>query len=196
VTGPLPSPDAPRPAADVTGLVRRAQEGDSEAFGQLYDSYLEMVFRYVFYRVGSRTMAEDIVSETFLRALRGIRAFSWQGHDIGAWFITIARNLIIDHKKSRQTRMEFPTDDILAAADAQIVSGPEESLLTVVTHRDLINAIRTLSSDQQECVVLRFLEGLSVRETALAMGKNDGAVKTLQYRAVRSLARHFAPEAG
>ncbi|WP_322761809.1 sigma-70 family RNA polymerase sigma factor [Frankia sp. Cr2] len=193
---PAPAQDLMRPETDVTELVRRAQEGDNEAFGRLYDSYLEVVFRYVFYRVGSRAMAEDIVSETFLRALRSIRGFTWQGHDIGAWFITIARNLIIDHKKSRRTRMEFPTDDIAATADTQLVSGPEESVLAGVTNKALIDAVRMLSPEQRDCVVLRFLEGLSVRETALAMDKNEGAVKALQYRAVRSLARHFAAEAG
>ncbi|WP_239333919.1 sigma-70 family RNA polymerase sigma factor [Frankia sp. CiP3] len=191
---PPPSQHAPRPETDITDLVRRAQEGDNEAFGRLYDSYLELVFRYVFYRVGSRAMAEDIVSETFLRALRGIRTFTWQGHDIGAWFITIARNLIIDHKKSRRARMEFPTDDILAAADTQLVSGPEESVLAGVTNRELIDAVQALNPEQRECVVLRFLEGLSVRETALAMSKNEGAIKALQYRAVRSLARYFAAD--
>ncbi len=176
---------------DVTDLVRRAQDGDSEAFGRLYDSYLEMVFRYVLYRVGSQAMAEDIVSETFLRALRGISTFTWQGRDIGAWFITIARNLIIDHKKSGHARMEFPTDDILSAAQAQVVSGPEESVLAVFTSRALLDAVRALSPDQQECVVLRFMEGLTVRETALAMGRNEGAIKALQFRATRSLARHI-----
>ncbi len=195
VSEPAPAQGVMGPETDVPELVRRAQEGDNEAFGRLYDSYLDVVFRYVFYRVGSQAMAEDIVSETFLRALRGIRSFTWQGHDIGAWFITIARNLVIDHKKSRRTRMEFPTDDIAATADTQLVSGPEESVLAGVTSKALIDAVRMLSPEQRDCVVLRFLEGLSVRETALAMDKNEGAVKALQFRAVRSLARHFTAQA-
>ncbi|WP_250281995.1 MULTISPECIES: sigma-70 family RNA polymerase sigma factor [unclassified Frankia] len=192
----MPVPDespsnAHRPDAELADLVRSAQQGDGEAFGELYDLYMDMVFRYVYYRIGSRTAAEDIVSETFLRALRGIRTFTWQGPDIGAWFITIARNLIIDSRKSRQAQLEFPTDDILSAGRDHVVSGPEESVLDVITGRALMDAVRTLSPDQQECVVLRFVEGLSVRETALAMGKNEGAIKALQYRAVRALARRL-----
>ncbi len=186
-----PPPNTHRPDADLAALVRSAQQGDSEAFGELYDLYMGMVFRYVYYRIGSWTAAEDIVSETFLRALRNIGTFTWQGRDIGAWFITIARNLIIDSRKSRRAQLEFPTDDILSAGQDVVVSGPEESVLAVITGRALMDAVRTLSPEQQECVVLRFVEGLSVRETALAMGKNEGAIKALQYRAVRSLARRI-----
>ncbi len=186
-----PPPNTHRPDADLAALVRSAQQGDSEAFGELYDLYMGMVFRYVYYRIGSWTAAEDIVSETFLRALRNIGTFTWQGRDIGAWFITIARNLIIDSRKSRRAQLEFPTDDILSAGQDVVVSGPEESVLAVITGRALMDTVRTLSPEQQECVVLRFVEGLSVRETALAMGKNEGAIKALQYRAVRSLARRI-----
>jgi RNA polymerase sigma-70 factor (ECF subfamily) len=157
----------------------------------LYDHYVDFVYRYVLYRVGDQTLAEDLVSETFLRALRRIGSFTWQGRDIGAWFVTIARNLILDHAKSSRTRLEFPTADILAAADTPGATGPEESVLAGLGRRALLDAVRALAPDQQECVVLRFLEGLSVRETALAMGKKEGAVRALQLRAVRTLARRL-----
>jgi RNA polymerase sigma-70 factor (ECF subfamily) len=188
-----PRPIAPR--ADIADLVRRVKNGENEAFGAIYDRYVDLVFRYVFYRVGSTQLTEDIVSETFLRAWRRIGSFRWQGPDIGAWFVTIARNLVIDYSRAGHTRFEFPTDDILSAAGkhAGTTSGAEEMVLTVFRNRALLDAVRALSPDQQECVVLRFLEGLSLHETALAMNRKENAIKALQLRAVRALARHLPP---
>ncbi|MFL6140159.1 MAG: sigma-70 family RNA polymerase sigma factor [Frankiaceae bacterium] len=180
---------------DVVALVARAQAGDPEAFGELYDRYVDLVHRYVYYRVGARALAEDLTSETFLRALRRITSFTWQGRDIGAWFVTIARNLIADHYKSGRFRLEVQVADMLDADRAQ--DGPEGEVLDALTSRTLLEAVKRLNPEQQECIVLRFLQGLSVAETALAMGKNEGAIKALQYRAVRTLGRllpeGFAP---
>jgi RNA polymerase sigma-70 factor, ECF subfamily len=182
-------------SADVVVLVARAQAGDAAAFGELYDRYVDLVHRYVYYRVGSRALAEDLTSETFLRALRRISSFTWQGRDIGAWFVTIARNLIADHYKSGRFRLEVQVADMLDADRAE--DGPEDAVLDALTSRTLLEAVRRLGPEQQECIVLRFLQGLSVAETALAMGKNEGAIKALQYRAVRTLGRllpeGFAP---
>jgi len=176
--------------ADIRDLVARAQASDADAFGELYDRYVGLIYRYIYYRVGGVELAEDLTSETFLRALRRLDSFSWQGRDIGAWFVTIARNLIADHFKSSRYRMEISTDTMLAAHQGTpLAAGPESEVLAHLTNEVLIGAIRKLVPEQQECVVLRFLEGLSVNETALAMSKNDGAIKALQYRAVRSLAR-------
>ena len=96
----------------VVALVELAKAGDREAFGKLYDAYVDTVFRYLFLRVGGRALAEDFTSETFLRALRRIYTFKWQGHDIAAWFITIARNLVSDHAKSARFRLELTTADM------------------------------------------------------------------------------------
>ncbi len=172
---------------DVMAIVARAQTGDAIAFGELYDRYVDLIYRYVYYRVGTQTLTEDLVSETFLRALRRISSFSWQGRDFAAWLVTIARNLIADHFKSGRYRLEIATADMLEADRAQ--DGPEGEVLDAMTNERLISAVKQLNSEQQECVVLRFLQGMSVTETALAMGKTEGAIKALQYRAVRSLAR-------
>ncbi|NUQ32538.1 MAG: sigma-70 family RNA polymerase sigma factor, partial [Dermatophilaceae bacterium] len=96
----------------IAALVELAQGGDKEAFAQLYDSYVDTVFRYVLVRVANRSLAEDLTSETFLRAMRRIDSFSWQGKDIAAWFVTIARNLIADHVKSAKFRFEVATADM------------------------------------------------------------------------------------
>jgi RNA polymerase sigma-70 factor (TIGR02952 family) len=171
---------------DVWDLVRRAQAGDAEAFGELYDHYVSLVHRYAHHRVGDRATAEDVTSETFVRALRRIDTLSFQGRDVGAWLITIARNIIRDQVKSSRYRLEVSTADMRDADTA--TDGPEDAVVRRLTNEELVACIRRLGSEQQECLALRFLHGLSVSETAQVMGKREGAIKALQHRAVRRLA--------
>jgi RNA polymerase sigma-70 factor, ECF subfamily len=173
-------------------LVRQAQEGSADAFGELYRIYCDTVFRYIYYRVSTRALAEDLTSETFVRALRRITTFSWQGRDFGAWLVTIARNLVADHFKSSRHRMEVSTGEMLDSNEVE--ASPEESVLEHLSNEALLDAVHRLNDQQRECVTLRFLQGLSVAETADIMGKNEGAIKTLQYRAVRTLARLLPAE--
>ncbi|MFF3523897.1 ECF subfamily RNA polymerase sigma factor, BldN family [Streptomyces albidoflavus] len=189
---------ARRPAADsdsarMMELVERAQDGEAEAFGKLYDQYSDTVYRYIYYRVGGKATAEDLTSETFLRALRRIGTFTWQGRNFGAWLVTIARNLVADHFKSSRFRLEVTTGEMLDANEVE--RSPEDSVLESLSNAALLDAVRRLNPQQQECVTLRFLQGLSVAETARVMGKNEGAIKTLQYRAVRTLARLLPDDA-
>jgi RNA polymerase sigma-70 factor, ECF subfamily len=180
-------------ARRMMDLVERAQDGEAEAFGCLYDQYSDTVYRYIYYRVGGRATAEDLTSETFLRALRRIGTFTWQGRDFGAWLVTIARNLVADHFKSSRFRLEVTTGEMLDANEVE--RSPEDSVLERLSNDALIDAVRRLNPQQQECVTLRFLHGLTVAETARIMGKNEGAIKTLQYRAVRTLARLMPSDA-
>ncbi|MEU1756400.1 ECF subfamily RNA polymerase sigma factor, BldN family [Micromonospora matsumotoense] len=200
-TGPAPAgtpptgfpsrPDPSDPATEVWTLVERAQAGEAEAFGLIYDRYVDTVFRFVYFRVGNRQLAEDLTSDTFLRALKRIGSFTWQGRDLGAWLVTIARNLVADHFKSGRYRLEVTTGDVLDAdrEDRGPEGSPEAAVVEHITNVALLTAVTRLNPEQQECIVLRFLQGLSVAETARAMGKNEGAIKALQYRAVRALAR-------
>jgi RNA polymerase sigma-70 factor (ECF subfamily) len=193
--GPPPGyPDRPEPtdaASAVWQLVERAQAGDAEAFGMIYDRYFDTVFRFVYFRVGNRPLAEDLTSDTFLRALKRIGSFTWQGRDLGAWLVTIARNLVADHFKSGRYRLEVTTGDVLDAERTENgpEGSPENAVVDHITNVALLTAVKQLNPEQQECIVLRFLQGFSVAETAQAMGKNEGAIKALQYRAVRTLAR-------
>ena len=181
---------APQDFERVSALVELAQKGDAEAFGMLYERYVDVVYRYVYVRVGSTQVAEDLTSETFLRALRRMDSFSWQGRDIAAWFITIARNLITDNAKSARFRLEVTTADMLDA-DEQ-VDAPETEVLQRLRDTRLLEAVKNLKPEQAECVVLRFLQGLTLAETAAVLGKSEGAVKQLQLRAVRALHRELA----
>jgi RNA polymerase sigma-70 factor (ECF subfamily) len=198
-----PSPDGGVPAPDtdlacsseadeaeasrLIALVELARGGDCEAFGLLYDHYQTSVYRFLYYRVGSVALAEDLTSETFFRALRSMGSFRWQGKDFGAWLMTIARNLTADHFKSGRTRLEYATDDMGAHDSA--TEGPESAVLASLTNETLLSALKELPAEQQECLIMRFLQGLSIAETAKALGRSDGAVKQLQLRGVRNLAK-------
>jgi RNA polymerase sigma-70 factor, ECF subfamily len=192
--------DSPNEQPQAWDLVHAAQAGDIAAFGTLYDRYVDVVYRYVFFRVGDRDLAEDITSETFLRALRRICSVSYQGIDVGAWFITIARNIVFDHVKSSRYKLEVVTDDVAAAGPAPFagqsmttVTGPEQLALSNATRDALLTCIAELGDDQRECIVLRFIQGLSLSETAQIMKRNEGAIKALQHRAVRKLAQLLPP---
>jgi RNA polymerase sigma-70 factor (ECF subfamily) len=181
--------DGPCPAPGSLELVQRAQAGDAAAFGDLYDRYVTDVHRYIAYRVPSRALAEDLTSEAFTRAWHRLGTFQHQGRDVGAWLVTIARNLVADHYKSSRYRLELVTDDVGSAGSPPLADGPEAVVLSRLRSAALLDAVRQLRPDQQECIALRFLQGMSVAETARIMGKNEGAIKALQYRAVKTLSR-------
>ena len=211
LSGQLPLGDEPAPESTTTPgtherddpdngghndqaweLVRSAQNGDAAAFGELYDQYVDVVFRYVLFRVGDRSLAEDVTSETFLRAFRRIGSVSYQGRDVGAWFVTIARNIVLDHVKSSRFRLEVSTAEPDDGPAAEV--GPESQVLANIAHAELLRCVEQLGDDQRECIVLRFLQGLSVAETAEIMKRNAGAIKALQHRAVRRLAQLLRTE--
>ena len=185
--GSQQSPDATAESDRLRALVELATRGDAEAFGQLYDHYVTGIYRFVYYRVGSVALAEDLTSDTFSRALRAIQSYTWQGKDFGAWLTTIARNLIIDHRKSSRARLEIVTDIVPEKPAA--AAGPEQDVLSSLTNESLMAAVNHLPDDQRDCILMRFIQGLSIAETAAGMDKSEGAIKQLQLRAIRNLAK-------
>lgn len=190
VTRPTP-PGHAEPTHDNWTHVHAAQNGDTQAFGTLYAQYSHVVYRYVLLRVSDHCLAEDITSETFVRAIRRITSVSYQGRDVAAWFITIAKNLVLDHIKSSRNRLEVPLADPTGSTHTARPNqtGPEQHVLAEATHAELLECVRQLNDDQAECIRLRFLQGLSVTETAEQMNRNEGAIKALQHRAIRRLAQ-------
>lgn len=174
-------------ASRLRALVDLAKDGDAEAFGQLYDHYSQGIFRFVYYRVGSRQLAEDLTSETFVRGLRSIQRFSWQGKDFGAWLTTIARNLIADHFKSSRSRLEVVTE--VVPEGTTTVSSPEQDVLSLISNELLYTAVNQLPKEQRDCILMRFIQGLSIAQTAAALDRSEGAVKQLQLRAIRGLSK-------
>lgn len=179
----------PSPEADE--LVERARTGDLDAFAELFRVSVPLVFHNLFGRCGNATLAEDLTSETYLRAIRSIGRFEGVSRDFLAWILRIARNLFLDHVKSGRVRWEVVVEEMpvtLATSD------PEAEAMTLIEGSELRRALARLTPDQQEVVYLRFLQGLSVSEVAEVVGRNEGAVKALQFRALRSLARILEEE--
>ena len=185
-----PAPE-PRTVGDpeVVEQVRMAQEGSAHAFALLYDRYVDQIFGYVYHRVGHRQTAEDLVGDVFLRALRRITTFSWQGVDFGAWLMVIARNRVNDHFKSARFRLESTVEEIFDSPTTSRSDDPEHSALTSDLGRTVRAALAQLKGEQAEVLYLRFVQHLNVAETGAVMGKTEGAVKALQYRALKSLAK-------
>lgn len=182
-------------ALEMWALVQRTQAGDVEAFGLLYDHYCGTVYRYVYFRCGKPDLAEDLTSEVFYRALKRIDSFTWQGRDFASWLITIARNIVADHFKSANTRLTWlsgfsdQVGGLEKEQDPHPEGRPQDTVVDHISNLELLTAVKALNDEQQECIVLRFLMGYTIPETAQVMDKNAGAIKALQYRAIRALAR-------
>jgi RNA polymerase sigma-70 factor, ECF subfamily len=176
--------------------VRLAQEGSAQAFALLYDRYVDQIFGYVYHRVGHRQTAEDLVGDVFVRALKRIGSFRWQGVDFGAWLMTIARNRVHDHFKSARFRLEATVEEVFDTPDSSGGETPETVALTSDLARQVHEAIGQLKGEQAEVLYLRFIQHLNVAETGAVMGKSEGAIKALQYRALKSLAKLIPAELG
>jgi RNA polymerase sigma-70 factor (ECF subfamily) len=167
-------------------LVARAKR-DREAFGHLYDRYVEQVYRFTHRRVKDHSIAEDITARVFQRALEQMPRFEWRGIPFGAWLVRIAANLIHDHDGHRQRHLplqEWSEDGADAVGSAP---GAEERYATRQAAGTLWQEVSMLPIVQQQVLVYRFVRGMSIREIADAMGRTEGAVKQLLFRAVKRL---------
>ncbi|MEW2164343.1 sigma-70 family RNA polymerase sigma factor [Streptomyces sp. NPDC007084] len=178
--GSTPASDTREPA-----LIALARQGDADAFGALYAMHHRTVFRFVRRLVTNQHLAEDITGETFLRAWAKLETFTWQGRSIASWLLTIARNQVTDHFKSARRR-EFAVDDLLAFDDSDGLSA-EDAVLASLDEDQVRTALTQLRPAQREVLVQRFLMERSLAETARAMDRSVGAVKTMQTRAVASM---------
>ncbi len=165
-------------------IIEQAVAGDSSAFGALYDHYHPAIYRFVIIKVSGREEAEDITHQIFLSAWLNIRSYEHRGHPFSSWLYRIARNQIVDHYRSR--RNETPIDAVDPEAFATPASVEAELPDKMLAEKALL-AIRKLKPDYQDVVILRFVEDASLRETALALGKTEGAIKLMQHRAIKAL---------
>jgi len=166
-------------------LVLDAKGGDPWAFGRLFDEYHEPVFRFIANRVNRPSDAEDLTQLVFVKALEALPRYEQRGVPFGGWLFRLARNTIIDHARTRHDHAELD-----AAADrATDEAGPEAAALLRQDLDAVTRALADLTDEQREAIELRFFAGLSAREAAEAMGKQEGTVRGLQFRAIASLRR-------
>jgi RNA polymerase sigma-70 factor (ECF subfamily) len=164
-------------------LITSAQNGSPEAAGELYQSHHPAIFRYLFYRTGDRLAAEDLTGDVFLKMVQALPHFTGGMTAFRAWLYQIARNLSIDHlRKGRAHPIQALNDDqpSTGADPARVSEGNMSS-------EALLSAINRLNDDQKDVLLLRFIEGLPLAETARTLHKSEDAVKGLQRRALIAL---------
>ena len=176
----------------IDRLVVRAQQGDPEAFGALFDHYYVPVYRYVVSRVGRPSDAEDLAQLVFVKALEALPRYEARGVPFGGWLFRLARNVVIDHIRTR--REHAPLDLIVERSSG--ADGPDELAVLRQEMDSVAVALRRLTPEQREAIELRFFAGLSAREAAVAMGRQEGTVRGLQFRAIAAIRRELGIEPG
>jgi RNA polymerase sigma-70 factor (ECF subfamily) len=168
-------------------LIRRAKRGDPAAFAEIYDTHYPAIYRYIFFRVGSEPVAEDLAGEVFVRLVEKIDQFTYRGRPLLAWLYTIARNLVADHHRHTGKATLVPLDEGLVADSVD----PEDAAGLTLSQRRLAAALQELTEAQRQVVVLKFFEGLDNQTVAMIVDKSVGAVKSLQHRGLAALRRVF-----
>jgi RNA polymerase sigma-70 factor (ECF subfamily) len=168
-------------------LVGRARTKDSAAFAELYDLHYRRVYTYIYYRVSSQELAEDLAADVFVRGWQAIGSFDYRGVPLAAWLLRIARNRVIDHFRRAGKRETVELEDHHVDSLADPVSEVENHLL----QEDLVRHMRHLTGDQRDVIILKFFEGMSNTEVSSVMGKPEGAVKSLQHRGLAALRRRW-----
>jgi len=172
-------------SSDEAKLIQRAKKGDPAAFAEIYDRHQPAVYRYIYYRVSDVATAEDLTSDVFVRLVEKIDRFTYRGRPLLAWLYTIARNLITDHHRRGGQATILTLDEQLVAESGDLEQAAERGL----AQRRLAAALPHLTKDQQQVIILKFIEGLDNAEVAQILGKPVGAVKSLQHRALAALRR-------
>jgi len=175
------------PLPEEARLVDQAKSGDPEAFAKLYDAYVERVSRYIYFRVSEERDMEDLVSQVFLKAWEHLDRYKMGSSPFVAWLYTIARNLVIDHYRTKKNTLSleearaFPSDMEMPDEEAQM-------------HFDLEamrDSLQVLSKDQQQVLILKYIAGLPNESIAKVMNKPEGTIRGLQMRALQTLARYM-----
>lgn len=174
------------PSTEADELVRRAKGGDEDAFAELFRATLPVVWGNLYGRCGDEALAEDLASDAYMRAMRAVHRFEGGSREFLAWVLTIARNRFYDHVKSGRMKWEVVVDEMPVMP---AFHDPENETLDRVEGDVLREALEELTTEQQEVVHLRFFQGLPIADVAEITGRKEGAIKALQYRALRSLAR-------
>jgi RNA polymerase sigma factor (sigma-70 family) len=176
------------PLENERQLVLQAQAGNAEAFGQLYDAYMERIYRFIYFRVEDQQTAEDITSQVFLRAWNNLDRFRLGRTPYLAWLYTIAHNAVIDHYRTRKVTTALEDVRLSQPDYAEVV---ENEIDIEVEMKSIKSAMQTLTGDQQQVLMLKFIEGMSNDEIARHLGKREGAVRALQMRGLRALAKQL-----
>lgn len=183
-------------AADtgIRNLVRKAKARDPEAFGRLYDEYVDQIFRYVYYKVGNFADSQDLTGQTFLKAFENIDSYEVRDVAFSSWLYRIAHNLVVDYFRRESKRESVPIDEQPPAPSTR--GNPVETVMADLDSERLYRALHKLTHNQREVIVLKFIDNLSNTQVAEIMGISVGAVKSTQKRGLLSLNRILSNSSG
>lgn len=168
---------------DEHNVIRAAKNGDKAAFGHLYDHYLPQIYRFVYLKTGGKHDAEDITNDVFMNAWQHIPQYEESGFPLSSWLYQIARNRIIDHFRTK--RSNIPIEDVEDDIDVPHTTiGDVDAVLAI---ERVQGAISKLREEYQTLIVMRFVDDRSTTEIASVLGKSEGAIRLMQYRALQAL---------
>jgi RNA polymerase sigma-70 factor (ECF subfamily) len=171
----------PASKKEIQGYVKMAVDGDVDAFGVLYNTFVNRIFRYVFFHVNDKMKAEDITQEVFIKSWQAIRTCRGKEDTFSAWLYRIAHNHIVD--TLRKSKQEISLEIIDPVGNTDTETEVEKSL----EWQKVISALKTLPEPQRQLIILKFLEGAENDEIGDIMGKRQGAIRALQMRALDNL---------
>ena len=163
--------------------IEKAIKGEASAFGLLYDKYQPQIYRFIYLKVGHREEAEDLTHQVFLKTWGSISRYDFQGFPFSSWLYQIARNQVIDYYRTKKTKITFEEIIEIETDDDSLAEAIDNEL----TIEKVKSAIACLGNEQQDVIILRFIEDLSLQEVASILEKTQGAVKLLQHRAIKNL---------
>ena len=178
-------------AENVRKLVDRAQQGDRDALEELYLIHFDRIYGYLHVSVGNKHDAEDLTTQTFLKMIESINKFRWQSAPFSAWLFRIAHNLAMDHFRAR--RRWQPEENMPEPHGSEAPSAELEAMQSI-GHQSMLELIESLSPEQQQVLTLKFVFNFANADVAAILGKTEGAIKSLQHRALASLQKQIAQE--
>jgi len=175
----------------IRELVAKAQQGNREALEELYLLHFDRIYSYLHMSVGNRHDAEDLTTQTFLKMLEAIGRFRWRSAPFSAWLFRIAHNLAMDH--FRASRRWQPEEEVPEPPDSEEASAEDEAMYSI-GRQSMLELIENLSEDQQQVLTLKFVFNFANADVATILGKTEGAIKSLQHRALVSLQKQITRE--
>ena len=174
---------------DDTQLIKNASDGDTDAFGILYERYVTRIYNYIYYRTGNINEAEDLTSKVFHRAYRHIGSYNQRGVPFSAWLYRIAHNLVANWYRDRSRKKEVSLEDHIPSNFH--FDFPESILEKSQEAEKMLKAIRRLPPERQQLIILKFVEGVSNADIGIIMRKSEGAIKSLYHRTLESLRKEI-----
>ncbi len=170
-------------AGDENIIVKKARAGHAESFGQLYDEHHERIYRFIYLKVRGKEEAEDLTHQVFLSAWQNIKQYALKNLPFSSWLYRIARNKVIDYYRLRKQTVNIEAVKNVIPAETDILASADTDMETRAIH----SAISGLTPEQQDVVIMRFVEDMPIKEVARSIGKTVGAVKLIQFRAISKL---------